>query len=180
MASKLDRVSLASVYAWGMKSVRPAMLALALAGAALLTSCLKKSLDIYTPADSHEYIALCVQDFGPNCEALQPTVKTLSHDISILIGNSDATEEFTAYAKAHGLTLDQFLTSPLREKYARANIFPVGRLTTGTFKSLDGTPHQFVCQDERECVMDGTKHLFQQMPDQRTGSIYMTPRTIFP
>lgn len=163
-----------------MNRVRPALLTLALVGAALLTSCLKKSLDTYTPADSHEYIDLCVQDFGPDCEALQPTVKTLSHDISILITNGDATEEFTAYAKAHGLTLDQFLTSPLREKYARANIFPVGRLTTGTFKSLDGTPHQFVCQDDYSCTMDGKAGLSQSMPAKRTGTVYRTTGTIFP
>lgn len=120
-----------------MKNVRPNLLVLALVGAALLTSCLKKSLDTYTPADSHEYIDLCVQDFGPNCEVMQPTVNILSHDISVLIANHDATDEFTTYAKAHSLSLEQFLTSPLREKYARANIFLVDRLTTGTFKALE-------------------------------------------
>lgn len=147
---------------------------------ALLTSCLKKSLDTVTPTNSHQYIDLCVQDTGPSCEAMQPTVKTLSHDISILIPNSDATKEFTAYAKAYGLTLQQFLASPLREKYARANIFPVGRLSTGTFKALDGIPHQFVCQDDFNCTMDGQVHIFHSMPQQRRGTVYMTPRPIFP
>lgn len=146
---------------------------LVLCGAALLSSCLKKSLDIYTPADAHEYVDLCVQDVGPDCEALLPTVKTLvktlGPEISVLINNGDFTERFTAYAQAHGLTLEGFLSSPLREKYARANIFPVGRLTTGTFRTLDGTPHTFVCQDDYTCVMDGNNAIAHSMPAQRNG-----------
>lgn len=155
-------------------------LLLALPGVVLLTSCLRKSLDIYTPADSHEYIKLCVQDSGPDCEALLPTVKTLGHDISVLITNGDATQEFTAYATAHGLTLEQFLASPLREKYARANIFPVGRLSTGTIAALDGTPHQFVCRDAFSCTVDGNRELAVRTPPSSTGAVYAVASPVFP
>ena len=155
------------------------LVALAL-GSAVLTSCLKKSLDIYTPADAHEYVDLCVQDIGPDCEALQPTVRTLGRHISVLIRNGDATEDFEAYARDRGLTPEQFLTSPLREQYARANIFPVDRFTTGTFAALDGTAHTFVCPDEWSCVMDGDITLNHSMDRKRTGTVYRASRTLFP
>ncbi len=121
-----------------------------------------------------------MQDSGPDCEALLPTVKTLGHDISVLIMNGDTTQEFTAYARAHGLTLEQFLTSPLRKKYARANIFPVGRLTTGTIAALDGKPHQFVCPDSFSCTMDGKWKLSVRTPPNSTGAVYAVASPVFP
>lgn len=162
--------------------MRPPLTALAILalGSAVLTSCLQKSLDWYIPADAHEYVDLCVQDIGPDCEALQPTVRTLGRDISVLTTNGDTTEAFMAYARARGLTLEQFLASPLRERYARANIFPVDRFTTGTFTALDGAAHTFVCPDEWSCVMDGDITLNHSMDRKRTGTVYRASRVIFP
>lgn len=96
----------------------------------------------------------------PDGEALQPTVRTLGHDISVLIRNGDATEAFAAYA--------------------RANIFPVDRFTPGTFAALDGTAHTFVCPDEWSCVMDGDITLNHSMDRKRTGTVYRASRTFFP
>ncbi|AFD25144.1 hypothetical protein [Deinococcus gobiensis] len=82
----------------------------------------------------------------PDGEALQPTVRTLGHDISVLIRNGDASEAFAAYA--------------------RANIFPVDRFTTGTFAALDGTAHTFVCPD-KVVLRDGRRHHAEPLDGQK-------------
>ncbi|WP_288403438.1 hypothetical protein [uncultured Deinococcus sp.] len=73
-------------------------------------------------------------------------MRTLGHDISVLIRNGDASEAFAAYA--------------------RANIFPVDRFTTGTFAALDGTAHTFVCPD-KVVLRDGRRHHAEPLDGQK-------------
>lgn len=123
-----------------------------LALALVLSGC-EAGLDLRTPSDAREYVRLCA--LGRDdlyCEAMLPTLRAVPGPVSVIMPNTGDTERLallTDLLVAKGLTVAAFRQDPaLQAAFARANIFPVGRLTTGIHRTLDGQEHRVVCEPQ--------------------------------
>lgn len=130
----------------------------------LLSAC-KPGLDLYTPSDAKEYVASCARGRDDvYCTALLPTLRTVPGPVVVLVPNTGDQEisGFVAGLLAkQGRTLAQFRRdAALQSALARANIFSVPVLGTGTYATLDGRAHTVVCEPQVEdrqqfCQIDG-------------------------
>lgn len=78
----------------------------------------------------------------PPCEPFQ----ALSRSFCPTRATADTLSSLQSLLSEKGLTLADFRSSSARQAaLARANIFAVAPLTTGTFATLDGTPHDIRC-----------------------------------
>lgn len=78
-----------------------------------------------------------------------PTLREVQGPVSVILGGG--TEDLTRFLAGRGLTVADFQRDPaLQAAFARANIFPVPRLTTGTHFTLDGKAHAVRCWPDME------------------------------
>ncbi|MPY65643.1 hypothetical protein F8S09_02895 [Deinococcus sp. SDU3-2] len=118
--------------------------------ALVLSGCGEPGLDLRTPSDAREYVRLCALG-RPDiyCKAMLPTLREVQGPVSVILGGG--TEGLTRYLAGRGLTVADFQRDPaLQAAFARANIFPVGRLSTGTHRTLDGKAHAVRCWPDME------------------------------
>ncbi|GGB56994.1 hypothetical protein [Deinococcus soli (ex Cha et al. 2016)] len=155
----------------------------------LLAGCDPQGLDLYSPTDARDYVRSCARARSDvMCRAMQPTLATVSGPVSVLLPNTGDTEReeaLTRFLAGRGTTLAAFRSdAALQAAFARANIFPVAQLRTGTFRTLDGTPHEVTCADQSsglgpDCQigrLGGVDHLHYRKP--QADSLYATsPKT---
>lgn len=110
-----------------------------------------------------------------------PILATTTGEVTVILpgtGDTEIAAALRAYAQETGQASSTFETSAAGRAYARANIFLMARLSTGTMTSLDGKAHTVVCQKDATgadgCVIDGflsgADHL-ASYPD-AVGSVY--------
>ena len=125
-----------------------------LIGILALTSC---GLETHIKTDVRKALTLCTgEEFVARvtmCQALLKEAAQVNGPVTVIV--SDAPRLMQELA-SRGLTPEQFLNSPLSTKYARANIFSLPKLSTGSFSTLDGVVHSVVCQqNDNLCRIDG-------------------------
>ncbi len=151
----------------------------------LLAGCDPQGLDLYSPTDARDYVRSCARARSDvMCRAMQPTLATVSGPVSVLLPNTGDTEReeaLTRFLAGRGTTLAAFRRdAALQAAFARANIFPVAQLSAGTFRTLDGTPHEVTCTEQTsglgpECQigpLGGVDHLHYLKP--QADSLYAT------
>ena len=137
-----------------------------LAGVLLLLSCSAcdfQGLDLNQPSDARKYVQACARGAEAiHCRAMLPFLTTTTGEVTVILPNMGDTEiaaALRAYAQRTGQASSTFETSAAGRAYARANIFLVPQLRTGTMTSLDGKAHTVVCQEDATgaegCVIDG-------------------------
>ena len=156
-----------------------------LAGVLLLLSCSAcdfQGLDLNHPSDARKYVQACARGAEAiHCRAMLPILATTTGEVAVILpgtGDTEIAAALRAYAQETGQASSTFEASAAGRAYARANIFLVPRLSTGTMTSLDGKTHAVVCKKEgtgvEGCVIDGflsgTDHL-ASYPD-AVGSVY--------
>lgn len=110
----------------------------------LLAGCDPQGLDLYSPTDARDYVRSCARARSDiMCRAMQPTLAAVGGPVSVLLPNTGDTEReeaLTRFLAGRGTTLAAFRRdAALQAAFARANIFPVAQLRTGTLRTLDGT-----------------------------------------
>lgn len=153
----------------------------------LLSACVDlEGLDIRTPTDAKDFVWRCARSqVDVYSRALLPTVRNVSGPVSVLHANMGDTEIAALVEqllKGRGMTLAQFRQSAAAQaELARANIFPVAKLTTGEFATLDGVKHQVKCGPDtfdlnRElCMIDRLRAASHYaFPDAAAGTVYST------
>ena len=110
--------------------------------------------DFKTSVDVRSYYA---QVSSPGTSyAIRRTLGTVSGPVSIIQPGPEAGRSFAQDLVARGLTPEAFSASDLALAYGRANIFPVDKLTTGVYSTLDGKAHQVECSaGASSCTVDG-------------------------
>ena len=155
----------------------------------LLAGCDPQGLDLYSPKDARDYVRSCARAASDiMCRAMQPTLAAVSGPVSVLLpnmGDDDRRDALAQFLAGRGTTLAAFRSdAALQAAFARANIFPVAQLRTGTLRTLDGTPHEVTCADQAsglgpECqigLLGGVDHLHYRKP--QADSLYATfPKT---
>lgn len=116
----------------------------------LLAGCDPQGLDLYSPKDARDYVRSCARAASDiMCRAMQPTLAVVSGPVSVLLpnmGDDDRQDALAQFLAGRGTTLAAFRSdAALQAAFARANIFPVAWLRTGTLRTLDGTPHEVTC-----------------------------------
>jgi len=153
--------------------------------ALVLSGCGEPGLDLRTPSDAREYVRLCALGHDDlYCEAMLPTLREVQGPVSVILpntGDEDRLRLLTDLLAARGVTVAAFRQdAALQAAFARANIFPVQRLTTGTHRTLDGKEHRVMCgpdagMSEGTCQMDELSGVNQLHHDPKAvGSIYAT------
>lgn len=151
----------------------------------LLAGCDPQGLDLYSPVDARDSVRSCARARSDvMCRAMQPTLAAVSGPVSVLLPNTGDTEReeaLTRFLAGRGTTLTAFRRdAALQAAFARANIFPVAQLSTGTLRTLDGTPYEVTCMDRGgdrspECLIGplrGLDDLHYLKP--RADSLYAT------
>lgn len=115
-----------------------------------LSACDIQGLDVYTPVNARDYARSCARSqTDVYCEAMLPTLAATQGSVSLIMPNTGDDERAVLLARLlteKGLTMEGFLRDEsAKAAFARANIFPVDRLTTGRHKTLDGKTHQVSC-----------------------------------
>ncbi|GGR82774.1 hypothetical protein [Deinococcus sedimenti] len=154
----------------------------------LLTGCDPGGLDLYSPTDARDYVRSCARARSDvMCRAMQPTLAATTGPVSVLLpndGDDNREQALARFLAGRGTTLTAFRSEPaLQAAFARANIFPVAQLTTGTHRTLDGTPHEVTCTDQgtglgpdcRLGPLRGLDHMHHLKP--RADSLYATSPT---
>lgn len=152
-----------------------------------LSACDPYGLDLYDPVDARDYARSCARSqIDVYCEAMLPTLAATTGPVALIMpneGDTERTAQLTDLLKEKGMTLQAFLRDEVaKAAFARANIFAVDRLTTGTHKTLDGRPHQVTCAPKGpgtpqtvSCQMDeleGVNRL--EFRPAGSGSVYAT------
>lgn len=144
-----------------------------------LSSC-SPGLDLYTPPDAREYVALCARDKeGLGCQAILPVLRTVEGEATVLLVNGGDEQEIADFLAPKGVRLDEFLTFPEAAAYARANIFLAPRLRSGQLQTLDGKTHTVECRREggsEMCRVDSDIEGFNNSDNahgKRWGSVYL-------
>ncbi|ACO47103.1 hypothetical protein DEDE109153_05785 [Deinococcus deserti] len=117
----------------------------------MLSACDPQGLDLYDPVDARDYARSCARGREDvYCEALLPTLAGIQGPASLImpnIGDQERAAHLARLLGEKGMTVDTFLRrESAKAAFARANIFPVARLTTGIHATLDGKLHQVVCK----------------------------------
>lgn len=152
---------------------------------ALLLGGCEVGLDLHTPSDAREYVRLCA--LGRDdiyCKAMLPTLRAVQGPVTVLLpnmGDSDRLQLMTDLLAAKGVTVADFRQdAALQAAFARANVFALARLTTGTHRTLDGREHRVVCGpgaglEEDTCQIDGLRGVnFLHRDQVAVGSVYAT------
>lgn len=152
-----------------------------------LSACDLRGLDLYQPVDAREYAQSCARSrTDVYCAALLPTLAATKGPVTLIMpnmGDDERNAALKAVLADKGLTVEAFRKDEAAQAaLARANIFPVDRLTTGEHRTLDGQPHQVRCAQDGQgtppqvtCQIDslvGWNHL-QHLPP-GSGSVYAT------
>ncbi|MEF2278904.1 hypothetical protein V3W47_11400 [Deinococcus sp. YIM 134068] len=145
--------------------------------AALLSAC-SPGLDLYTPPDARDYVALCARERALGCQAILPVLSTVQGEVTVLLVNGEDEPEITESLAGKGVSLNDFLTSVEAEEYARANIFLASELRSGQMQTLDGKTHTVECRLEggtELCRIDGGIEGFNKLEglNGRRGSVYL-------
>lgn len=147
--------------------------------AALLSAC-SPGLDLYTPPDARDYVALCARDKeGLGCQAILPVLNTVQGEVTVLLVNGEDESEIANVLAGKGVSLSNFLTSPEAAAYARANVFLASELRSGQMQTLDGKTHTVECRlsggQTEMCRVDGSIEGFNKLEGLkgRRGSVYL-------
>lgn len=153
----------------------------------LLSACVDlEGLDLRTPTDAKDFVWRCARSqVEVYCRALLPTVRNVSGPVSVLhanMGDTEITSLVGSMLQGKGLTLEQFRQSAAAQaELARANVFPVAKLTTGEIATLDGVKHQVKCGpdtfdlNQELCMIDGLRAASHYaFPDAAAGTVYST------
>lgn len=116
----------------------------------LLAGCDPQGLDLFSPKDARDYVRSCARAASDiMCRAMQPTLAAISGPVSVLLpnmGDDDRQDALAQFLAGRGTTRAAFRSdAALQAAFARANLFPVAWLRTGTLRTLDGTPHEVTC-----------------------------------
>ena len=140
---------------------------------------LTPGLDLYTPSDAREYVHSCARGQDDlYCKAMLPTLRTVTGPVSVMMpnmGDTQRTDLIFKILERKGVSQIQFLRDP--SALARANIFALPVLSTGTHRTLDGRAHQVMCKSTQgsvSCAVDGLTALYRPEMSSTAGTVYLT------
>lgn len=136
-------------------------------------------LDLYTPSDAREYVRSCARGRDDvYCKAMLPTLRTVTGPVSVLMpnmGDTERTDLIFKLLEQKGMSQLEFLRDP--SALARANIFALPALSTGTHRTLDGHAHEVVCRSREgsvSCTLDGLTAIYGPGSSSAAGTVYAT------
>jgi hypothetical protein len=136
-------------------------------------------LDLYTPSDARAYVRSCARGQDDvYCKAMLSTLRSVTGPVSVLMpnmGDSERTDLIFKLVKQKGLSPLEFLRDP--SALARANIFALPILTTGTHRTLDGRAHKVVCRStagNTVCTIDALTAIYSSDRSSAAGTVYAT------